>query len=100
MLEEFDIPYTLGPLPVDTVPSSLLGKISLSCVVQPGKDGKIYAAAGIRNEFVVLDPATKNITVYPTGNPLGNLQPFNDAWPGETGVCREQPEPRNKTPHN
>lgn len=26
------------------------------------------------------------MTVLETGNPLGNLEPFNDAWPGETGV--------------
>lgn len=47
---------------------------------------KIYAAAGIRNQFVVFDPITKDMTILETGNPLGNLEPFNDAWPGETGV--------------
>lgn len=85
-LTEYDIPYTLPVLGFDVLPSDVLGRVALSCVVQPGKNGKIYAAAGIRNEFVIFDPITKDMTVLETGNPLGNLEPFNDAWPGETGM--------------
>lgn len=51
---------------------------------------RIYAAAGVRNEFVRFDPNTNEIKVFPTGNPLGNLQPFNDAWPGQTGMFFSQ----------
>ena len=72
------------------LPSSAQGIVALSCVVQPGKNGKIYAATGIRNEFAIFDPSTKNVTILETGNPLGNLQPFNDAWPGETGMFFSQ----------
>ncbi|SMR52136.1 unnamed protein product [Zymoseptoria tritici ST99CH_1E4] len=85
-LNEYDIPYKLQPLNSSVLPSDVLGRVALSCVVQPGKNGKIYAAAGQRNEFVIFDPSTKEMTVLETGNPLGNLQPFNDAWPGETGM--------------
>lgn len=44
----------------------------------------------MRNEFVRFDPKTNEVKVFPTGNPLGNLQPFNDAWPGETGMFFSQ----------
>lgn len=57
----------------------------LTCIVQ-----RIYAAAGVRNEFVRFDPKTKEVKVFPTGNPLGNLQPFNDAWPYKTGMFFSQ----------
>lgn len=61
-----------------------------SCWIFAHGHQKIYAAAGVRNEFVIFDPATNKIKVLPTGNPLGNLQPFNDAWPGETGMFFSQ----------
>lgn len=89
-LEEYDIPYKLPVLGNSVLPSDVQGRVALSCVVQPGKDGRIYAAAGVRNEFVRFDPNTKEIKVFETNNPLGNLQPFNDAWPGETGMFFSQ----------
>jgi hypothetical protein len=117
-LKEYDIPYKLQPLNSSVLPSDVLGRTALSCVVQPGKNGvsresqytrlnlpllhdrqKIYAAAGIRNEFVIFDPATNDMTVLETGNPLGNLQPFNDAWPGETGVHHPLPTPPLQRTH-
>lgn len=85
-LEEYNIPYILPPLPNSVLPSDVQGRVALACVVQPGKDGNVYAAAGVRNEFVRINPQTKKVDVFYTNNPLGNLQPFNDAWPGETGV--------------
>ncbi|GIZ39141.1 hypothetical protein CKM354_000253200 [Cercospora kikuchii] len=89
-LREFDIPYKLPILGNSVLPSDLQGRVALSCVVQPGKNGKIYAATGVRNEFAILDPSNGNVTILETGNPLGNLQPFNDAWPGETGMFFSQ----------
>lgn len=89
-LREFDIPYKLPVLGNSVLPSDVQGRVALSCVVQPGKNGKIYAATGVRNEFAIFDPSTGNVTVLETGNPLGNLQPFNDAWPGETGMFFSQ----------
>lgn len=86
-IDEFDIPYTAPLLPVKAP-----GRTGLTaCAIQPGEDGNIYAATGVRNQFVKVDLATKNpkISVFDTGspqNPLGNLQPFNDLWRGKDGV--------------
>jgi hypothetical protein len=46
-LKEYDIPYTLPLLNTTALPllSQLQGTIAFACVVQPGKDGKVYAAA-------------------------------------------------------
>ena len=90
-LDEYDIPYTLDPLPVPNslVPSDVQGRIALSCVVRTGADGMVYGATGIRNQLARIDPISKKVEVFNTGNPqnpAGNLQPFNDAWPGPTGV--------------
>ena len=84
-VEEFDIPYTTGPL---LGLGDIAGRGALACAIQPGDDGNLYAASGIRNQFVKIEPTTKNITVFtpPPGNPLGNLQPFNDLYAGPTGV--------------
>ena len=75
-------------MPQSILPSALQGRAALACVIRLGRDGKLYAATGIRNQFLKIDPTTKNITVFNTNpyNPLGNLQPFNDAWEGPTGV--------------
>ncbi|KAF7185150.1 Virginiamycin B lyase [Pseudocercospora fuligena] len=89
-LTEYDIPYKLPVLGDSVLPSDVQGRVTGACVVQPGKNGKIYAATGIRNEFAIFDPTDNSVTVLETGNPLGNLQPFNDAWPGETGMFFSQ----------
>jgi streptogramin lyase len=79
-LVEYSIPYRLPVLNDSVLPSDAQGRVALACVVQPGKDGNVYAAAGVRNELVRFNPKTSQIDVFPIGNPLGNLQPFNDAW--------------------
>ncbi|KXT07851.1 hypothetical protein AC579_1213 [Pseudocercospora musae] len=89
-LTEYDIPYKLPVLGDSVLPSDVQGRVTGACVVQPGKNGKIYAATGVRNEFAIFDPEDNSVTVLETGNPLGNLQPFNDAWPGETGMFFSQ----------
>ena len=87
-LDEYDIPYTLGPLPSSALPSDLQGRVALACAIQPGNDEKLYAASGVRNQIVRIDPTTKTIDVFtPTPlDPLGNLEPFNDMWRGNEGV--------------
>lgn len=52
----------------------------------------MYAASGIRNQLVKINPRTKQINVLtPTPyNPLGNLEPFNDLWTTEDGMLFSQ----------
>lgn len=70
----------------------LAGRAGFSCVIQPGSDGFLYAASGIRNELLKINPKTKEIKVFTppsTGelpSPAGNLEPFNDMWRGPKGV--------------
>ncbi|KAG4432409.1 hypothetical protein IFR05_012099 [Cadophora sp. M221] len=74
----------------------LLGRAGLSCVIQPGSDGFLYAASGVRNELIKINPMTKAIKVFtppstgelPSG--LGNLEPFNDMWRGPKGMLYTQ----------
>lgn len=92
-VKEYDIPWTSPPLGnLSSLPSA--GGLALgACVIRPGKDGNIYAANGLRNQLVKLDLKTEKVTVYtPPGllSALGNLQPFNDLWPGETGMFFSQ----------
>lgn len=82
---EYDIPFTNGPILTTPV---VAGRGALACAIQPGNDGMLYAASGIRNQFVRINPTTKKIDVFTPKpfNPLGNLQPLNDLWAGPTGV--------------
>jgi len=84
---EYQIPYKNPPSPTSVLPG-FGNRTALGCAIRPGNDGKIYAASGVRNEIVVLDPPSGNVQVYaqPVNNPLGDLFPFNDLWPGPTGV--------------
>jgi len=84
-VEEYDIPYN-SPLLLNV--SKITGRLAFACAIQPGEDGNLYAASGVRNQFLRINPTTKNITVFtPTPlNPLGDLQPFNDLYRGPTGV--------------
>ena len=87
-LTEITIPYTNNPLPVSVLPASLQG--AGSCVVQPGADGNVYLATGIRNQLAQYNPKTKQFKFFEnTGGSTGNLQPFNDAWPAATGVSKD-----------
>lgn len=85
-ITEYEIPWTLPILNV-TLPN-ILGRTVLACVVQPGADGHLYAANGVRNQLVKMNVTTKHIEVItpPNYNPLGNLQPFNDLWTGPHGM--------------
>lgn len=89
---EYEIPFTNGP--VLALPE-IAGRGALACAIQPGNDGMLYAASGIRNQFVRINPSTKQIDVFtPTPfNPLGNLQPLNDLWAGPTGVSSQVSSP-------
>ncbi|KAF2085993.1 calcium-dependent phosphotriesterase [Saccharata proteae CBS 121410] len=88
---EYDIPFTIPPLPASVIPS-IAGRTAFSCAIRPGADGNIYAANGIRNQLVQLNLKTKQIKVFtpPPPNPAGNLQPFNDLWSGPTGMFSTQ----------
>ncbi|CZR69203.1 uncharacterized protein PAC_19103 [Phialocephala subalpina] len=86
---EYDIPFTNGP--VITTPE-IASRGALACAIQPGNDGMLYAASGIRNQFVRINPTAKNIDVFTQTpfKPLGNLQPLNDLWLGPTGMFFSQ----------
>lgn len=82
-IEEFAIPYTepasrqlLQPLP------DVGGRTAFACAIQPGDDGRVYFATGLRNQFGRIDPATRKVEVFtpPNFNPAGDLQPFNDLY--------------------
>ncbi|KAK3060181.1 hypothetical protein LTS18_009135, partial [Coniosporium uncinatum] len=90
-VDEYDIPYTTQALDYSVVPS-LENRTAFACAIRPGTDGNIYAATGIRNQFVRVNVTTKKIDVFtPTPpNPLGNLQPFNDLWTGPEGMYFSQ----------
>ncbi|KAG4413582.1 hypothetical protein IFR04_013284 [Cadophora malorum] len=72
------------------------GRAGFSCVIQPGSDGFLYAASGIRNELIKINPTTKDIKVFrppSTGelpSVIGNLEPFNDMWRGPEGMLYTQ----------
>ncbi|KAK0099458.1 hypothetical protein ONS95_004669 [Cadophora gregata] len=74
----------------------LAGRAGFSCVIQPGSDGFLYAASGIRNELIKINPTTKDIKVFTppsTGelpSVVGNLEPFNDMWRGPKGMLYTQ----------
>ena len=88
-IEEYPIPYgTPAPTGNLTIVPGLGNRTALACVVRTGTDGNIYAASGIRNMLVQINPTTKKIKFLgpnPT-DPTGNLINFNDAWTGPEGV--------------
>ncbi|KAK5118828.1 hypothetical protein LTR62_000037 [Meristemomyces frigidus] len=88
---EYQIPYNNPPAATSVLPG-LGNRTALACAIRPGDDGLIYAASGVRNEIVQLDPATGMVKVFaqPANDPLGDLQPFNDMWPGPTGMFFSQ----------
>lgn len=53
-LIEINIPYTNSPLATSVLPSALNG--AGSCVVQPGYDGNVYLATGVRNQIAQYNP--------------------------------------------
>ncbi|KAH3971150.1 hypothetical protein HBI56_204330 [Parastagonospora nodorum] len=84
----YPVPYSPDQLYNSSLP--LTGRIAFACAIQPGKDGNLYAATGIRSQFLKINPKTGFIKVFTPPVPnfpfLGNIQPFNDLWAGETGM--------------
>lgn len=87
LVEEYEIPFTLPTNSYSSLPN-VGGRVVLACAIQPGSDGHIYAANGLRNQLVRINVTTRHIDVFtpPPFNPLGDLQPFNDLYRGPTGM--------------
>ncbi|KAH6712640.1 hypothetical protein BKA61DRAFT_577710 [Leptodontidium sp. MPI-SDFR-AT-0119] len=64
----------------------ILGKVGLSCVIQPGSDGFLSTRRQKRSKSL-QPPSTGE---FPSE--LGNLEPFNDMWRGPKGII-EYPIP-------
>lgn len=70
---------------------SVTDRTVLSCAIRKGADGNLYAANGLRNQLVRINPTTKKIDIFemPPGlipNLAGNLQPFNDLTAAKDGM--------------
>jgi streptogramin lyase len=90
-VEEFDIPYDGPGLQGGAllgIPDALLNRTALACALQPGHDGNIYAASGLRNQFSRINPTTKKIDVFTPNppNPLGDVLFLNDLYAHPDGV--------------
>lgn len=87
-ITNYPIPYSPDQLYNATLP--LTGRVAFACAIQPGSDGYLYAATGIRSQFLKINPRNGLIKVFTPPIPnvpfLGNIQPFNDLWDGGTGV--------------
>lgn len=88
-IEEFTIPYQ------DAIPANFTlvdlepQQLALACAIQPGHDGNLYAAAGIRSQFLKINPTTKEIKVFtppPPASALANLENFNDLYAAPDGM--------------
>lgn len=67
---------------------AITDRTALSCAIRTGADGNLYAANGVRNQLVRINPSTKKIDLFQMTppNPLGNLQPFNDLYTAKEGI--------------
>jgi streptogramin lyase len=87
-ITNYPIPYSPDQLYNASLP--LAGRVAFACAIQPGRDGNLYAATGIRSQFLKINPKTGFIKVFTPPAPnvplLGNIQPFNDLWDGGSGV--------------
>jgi len=87
-ITNYPVPYSPDQLYNASLP--LTGRVAFACAIQPGSDGNLYAATGVRSQFLKIDPATGFIKVFTPPAPnvpfLGNIQPFNDLWDGGSGV--------------
>lgn len=95
-VEEYDIPYTGPGLQGGALLGipDLLNRSALACALQPGHDGNIYAASGLRNQFIRINPTTKAIDVF-TPNPpapLGDVLFLNDLYAHPKGVSAALPQ--------
>lgn len=90
-VQEYPIPFTAAPIPGAILPAAA-GRAALSCAIRSGRDGNLYAANGLYNQLVKINPTTKKIEVFtPTPpNPVGDLQPFNDLYSAKDGIYFSQ----------
>jgi hypothetical protein len=89
-ITNYPIPYSPDQLYNASLP--LTGRVAFACAIRPGSDGNLYAATGIRSQFLKINPKSGLIKVFTPPLPniplLGNIQPFNDLWDGGSGVSR------------
>jgi streptogramin lyase len=91
-IDEYPIPFTtpLSPQTIELpgVAKAITDRTALSCAIRKGADGNLYAANGVRNQLVRINPTTKKIDLFqnPDGNIAGNLQPFNDLYSSKDGM--------------
>ncbi|CZT24392.1 uncharacterized protein RCC_10117 [Ramularia collo-cygni] len=91
-IDEYPIPFTtpLSPtiIPLPGILKDITDRTVLSCAIRHGADGNLYAANGLRNQLVRINPTTKKMDIFqdPNANLLGNLQPFNDLYSAKDGM--------------
>ncbi|KAH7412639.1 hypothetical protein BKA64DRAFT_731018 [Cadophora sp. MPI-SDFR-AT-0126] len=91
-INEYPIPLTTpldsNPIALPGVPKKVTDRTALSCAIRKGADGNLYAANGLRNQLVRINPSSKKIDIFePTPiNPLGNLLNFNDLYTAKDGI--------------
>ncbi|KAL1604245.1 hypothetical protein SLS59_004039 [Nothophoma quercina] len=88
-ITNYKAPYSPDQLyPNQSLP--LTGRVAFACAIQPGSDGNLYAATGVRSQFLKINPSNGDIKVFTPPPPnvpfLGNIQPFNDLWDGGDGM--------------
>lgn len=87
-ITNYPVPYSPDQLYNASLPLS--GRVAFACAIQPGSDGNLYAATGVRSQFLKINPSNGDIKVFTPPAPnvpfLGNIQPFNDLWDGGDGV--------------
>ncbi|QDS72785.1 hypothetical protein FKW77_005458 [Venturia effusa] len=68
-VSEYRISYTIpGTNDPAVLPALTNGRTALACAIRTGNDGNLYAASGLRNQFLRINPGTKKIDVFrPTG---------------------------------
>ncbi|KAF3008468.1 hypothetical protein E8E13_004363 [Curvularia kusanoi] len=88
-ITNYKIPYSPDQLyPNQSLP--LTGRVAFACAIMPGSDGNLYAATGLRSQFLKINPSNGDIKVFTPPLPnvpfLGNIQPFNDMYGDDTGM--------------
>ncbi|KAI5368376.1 putative WD40/YVTN repeat-like-containing domain superfamily [Septoria linicola] len=94
VVEEYPIPFTTpaSNQTIPGVPRVIAERGVFSCAIRRGADGNLYAANGLRNQLVRINPTTREIEVFqPPGTGVaGNLQPFNDLYTSDDGMWYTQ----------
>ena len=93
-IEEYPIPFTtpVSNQTIPGVPNIVAERGAFSCAIRSGADGNLYAANGLRNQLIRINPTTRKIQLFtPPGlGLLGNLQPFNDLYTSHDGMWYTQ----------